>query len=126
VALSGAATWRGARAMGLVPPDGFLVATLPRTTEVYSAPGGRARRRLLPLGENDFARDATAVDVLAHDLAQFADYQRALRRDGDKPPAEPHFALAGLSTTSPAVRARLAAVLGPRLVDGAVADEEAV
>jgi hypothetical protein len=118
VCFGGASTWRGARALGLVPRGGFLVTTLPHITEVYAAPGGRARRHLLALGEADLTRDATAVDMLAKDLAQIADYHRSLHRGDDKPPAEPSFVLAGLSATSPAVRQRLAAVLGPRLVDG--------
>jgi len=119
VCFAGASTWRGAKALGLLPPGGFLVTTLPHITEVYAAPGGRARRHLLALGEADLTRDATAVDMLAKDLAQIADYHRSLHRGDDKPPAEPSFVLAGLSATSPAVRQRLAAVLGPRLVDGA-------
>jgi hypothetical protein len=119
VGFASAATWRGAVALGLVPKDGFLVATLPDVAEVYAAPFGRTRRRLLPVGETELKRDPTAVDVLAHDLAQLADYQHALEREGEGPPADPHFALCGHSATSPAVRLRLAAVLGPRLVDGA-------
>lgn len=115
VALAGAATWRGAVAMGLVPADGFLVATLPDVTEVYAWPQGRVRRHLLPVGADDIARDATAIDLLARDLAQLADYHRALRRRDERPPAEPRFALAGLAAASPGVRQRLAAVLGPRL-----------
>lgn len=118
VGFAGAATWRGASAMGLVPPGGFLIATLPGVTEVYASQSGRVRRHLLALGETELTRDATAVDLLARDLAQLADYYRALRRGDDKSPIEPRFALAGLATSSPAVRQRLAAVLGPRLADG--------
>jgi hypothetical protein len=115
VAFAGAATWRGALAMGLVPPDGFLVATLPDVTEIYAWPQGRVRRHVLPVGAGDIARDATAIDLLARDLAQLSDYHRALRRRDERPPAEPRFALAGLAAASPGVRQRLAAVLGPRL-----------
>jgi hypothetical protein len=122
VGFAAAATWRGARAMGLCPVDGFLVTTQPRLTEVYAWSGGRARRHVLPIGEDDLRGNATAVDVMARDLLQLADYHRALRREGDKPPADPRFAIAGFSATSPAVRQRLAAVLGPRLVEGAMSD----
>jgi len=122
VGFAGACTWRGALAAGLCPGDGFVVATQPHVTEVYSWSGGRARRHLLPIGEVELTRDATAIDVLAHDLMQLADYQRALRRDGGKAPTDPLFATAGLSATSPAVRQRLASVLGPRLVEGATTD----
>jgi hypothetical protein len=122
VGFAGAATWRGARAMGLCPVDGYLVTTQPRLTEVYAWSGGRARRHVLPIGEDDLRSNATAVDVMARDLLQLADYHRALRREGDKPPVDPQFAIAGFSATSPAVRQRLAAVLGPRLVEGATSD----
>ncbi len=126
VGFAGAATWRGARAMGLMPGDGFLVATLPRVTEVYAWTGGRARRHVLAIGETELTREATAVDVLARDLLQLSDYHRAQRHEGGGPPTDPRFATAGLAASSPAVHQRLAAVLGPRLVAGAVSDAAAV
>lgn len=117
VAFAGACSWRGARAMGLVADDGFLVCTLPRVTEVYAARGQRVRRHLLAIGETDLLRDATAVDLLADDLARLADYERALRRSAERPRGEPTFTPAGLSATSAAVRQGLASVLGPRLAE---------
>ena len=122
VGVAGGATWRGARALGLVPPDGLLVEVLPRVTLVYVAAGPRMKRYALALGETDIERDATAVDVLAGDLTQLAGYSRALRRRDDQPAAEARFALVGMGATSPGVRQRLASVLGPRLAEGPVGD----
>src|SRR5204862_4269317 len=56
------------------------------------------------------------------DLAQLAAYHTALRRREERPAEDARFALAGLCSNSLGVRARLSSVLGPRLVEGPIAD----
>lgn len=117
-----ACTLRGARALGLVPAEGFLVEVSARVTAVVAVDGRRARRSLVAAGRDDAAAAArptslaAAVAPLAADVLSAAAYHRAQRFAPRHPPEDlppPIVVGVGVALADRALREALAEVLGP-------------
>jgi len=122
IAFGGAATIRGARALGLAPDPCVLVEVEPHTTVAYYLEHAHVRRFVIPFGEREIVRDTANLQALAAELLKAADERPVSAPDGAASPRPVPFVLVGPGSASHAVRLLLAAKLGARLAGGTIAD----
>jgi hypothetical protein len=121
LAFGGAATVRGARALGLAPDPCVLVEVEPHTTVAYFLEHAHVRRFVIPFGEREIVKDKARLETLVNELRQAADERPASVPDAAAPPRQVPFVLVGPGSASRDVRTLLAAKFGERLVGGVVA-----